>query len=444
MKQEGLNMQRILRSILAVFFALSGLFALAAAASNLYDVTDVKIEGVSVSGGNVVTGLELGDTATVDVVIQGTGNSTTCPNGNLGDCDTDVKVKVWVGGYEHGDVESVSDTFRIEPGVTYKKSLSLNLPADMNVDKDNSFTLYVEVYDSRDSKQSSYQVFLERPRHSLNIVDVVYDSSVTAGQTLDVEVRVENLGEQKEEDVKVEAWLNDVSDATYIDELAAFEEDNEDEESSASAKLAIPVSGDISSGSYDLTVEVTYDNGYETIVDSFSVTVAGTAAKTEPEVTKEAAPAVSVSSTVLNGKEEEPTTFTLSFTNSGKTSQSFRVTVNGVSQWATASVNPASVVMSPGEIKDVAVTLTPLDNTAGQQSFSLSILDGEGVLVKDVGMTMAVSDDGDGLLSDTGSWLKVGFVILLVIIIIVGLIVAFRKFGDDDEPLEPKEGKTYY
>jgi len=41
--------------------------------------------------------------------------------------------------------------------------------------------------------------------------------------------------------------------------------------------------------------------------------------------------------------------------------------------------------------------------------------------------------------------MKLAFVGLVVLLVIVGLFVAFRKLKEDEEyPLEPKDGQTYY
>ena len=94
------------------------------------------------------------------------------------------------------------------------------------------------------------------------------------------------------------------------------------------------------------------------------------------------------------------------------------------------------------------MTVTPDSEADGDYSFTLQILDDDGELVEEIEMSMSVSElSSNSACEDTGSALKLGFIILLVLIIIIGLIVAFRKLGDDDDDddlLEPKEGKTYY
>lgn len=440
-------------SILGVLLiGLLGLTAFASADSDLYDITQVKVNDITMTS-DTVSDVQLQDATSVDVYLEGTGNSSTCPSGDVNDCAVDnVQVKVWIGGYEYGDIEATSSEFTVEPGVSYKKTLTLDIPKDLNVKDNNDYTLYVEVYDSKDSERQSYDLYAERPEHNLNIIDTLYDATVNAGDRTPVEVRVENLGQTKEEDIKVEATLGDLTTgADYINELAAKEIDNADEESSDSGKIVLTIPKDAVTGYYDLNIKVTYNRGYDTATATYRVWVNGVDAPASDSSSGSSSGSsngkttISLSTTSLDGKEGDPTSFDLTFTNTGTESQTYMVTVNGEDQWASSEVSPSSIIVGPGESQQVAVTVTPKDGSAGTQDFSLQILNADGSLVKDVSMSMSV-DSNSSFFGNTSSALKVGFIIVIVLIIIIGLIVAFRKLKDDDDedPLEPKDGKTYY
>lgn len=419
-------------SAVLLLLALSSMSAIASAAS--FSVSEVKIDGVTATEEGDSVDVQVGETLDVDVVVEGTGDAEG------------VRVKAWIGGYEHGDVEAVSKTFDVESGVSYKKSLDLELPSDLDVGEGDKYTLYVEVYNGDDSEKKEYNLFVERPRHAIQVLDVVYDSSVNAGDDLPVEVRLKNVGESKEEDIKVQVSLNGKSEAVYVDELAAFEDDSEDEEDSTSATVTVTVSADLASGDYDLTVTVTYDDGHETVEDVSTVSVNGAETAAE-ETTEEADVTLSVSSSSLSGEAGDATSFALTFANTGTDAVTYTVSVAGVDQWATTSVSPSVVVVESGETKDVTVTLTPKSDASGNYDFTVNVLDADGELAQEVTMKMSV-DQASSLLDDTSSLLKLGFVVVLVVVIVVGLVVAFRKLGDgddgDDELLEPKDGKTYY
>ena len=428
---------------------LLGLTAFASADSELYDITQVKVSDITMSS-STISDVELSDTTKVDVYLEGTGNSSTCPSADITDCNTDVKVKVWIGGYEYDDIESTSSEFTIEPGVSFKKTLYLDIPNDLDVEESNDYTLYVEVYDSSDSERESYDLYAERQRHSLDILDVIYDSSVDAGDTTSIEIRVKNRGDAKEEDVKVTATLENLDSASaYINELAAYESGSNDneEESSDSTKISLDIPEETESAYYDLNVIVSYNEGHDTEQETYRVWVNGveSSSSSSSRGNSQGKTTISLSSTSLEGKEGQASSFDVTFTNTGTESQTYMVTVNGEDQWASSSSSPSSVLVGAGESQKVTVTVTPNDDATGNQAFSLQILNADASLVKDISMSMSVNDSSS-FFSDTSSMLKVGFIILIVLIIIIGLIIAFRKLKDDDDedPLEPKEGKTYY
>ena len=443
---------RMLGLVLVLLLGLLSLSALASADSDFYEIVEVEVDGITVYDeyGSSTTSVEveLDDSLEVEVQIEGIADEEVCG----GDCEVDVKVKVWLGGYEYDDIEETSSTFDIEPGVTYTKTITLELPDDLDVEDDNYYTLYVEVYDDEDSDRVTADLYTERPRHSLDLVDVVYDSSVDAGETMDVEVRVENLGESKEEDIKVEVSLGDDTAVEYLDELASYEEDNEDEESSESVDLLLNLDDDLESGDYDLTVTVTYNRGHDVLEEVFSVSVDGEEASTTTEeieetTTEEVSEAdvtVSLSSTSTDAVASVESSYSLTFVNDGGSSETYSVSVNGIAQWASSEVSPSVVVVNAGATEEVVVSITPDSDASGDYSYTLTILDGDDSLVQELEMSMVV--ESNSMFGTTGSALKVAFVILIVLIIIVGLIVAFRKLGDDedDDPLEPREGQTYY
>ncbi len=432
---------------LVLLIVLLSLSVLVSADSDLYDITKVEVNGVEMSiGGTTTTQVELDDTTEIEVYLEGTGNSTTCTSG-IDDCVVEVRVKAWIGGYEYDDIESSSSLFDIEPGVSYKKTLSLDIPEDLDVE-DNDYTLYVEVYDDEDSEREDFDLFAERANHNLNIVDVIYDTFVDVGETTTIEVRVENLGESKEEDIKVEVSLNGDSSVDYINELAAFEENNKDEESSDSATVVLNINDVPECGYYDLNVKITYNRGHDTLEETYKVWIECDDSLEEEENGEESGKAItgiSVSSSDIEGTAGEETSLTLTFTNTGTGSETYSVNVNGEEQWADSDATPESVTVAAGESQEITVTITPDEDASGDYEFTLQILNADNELQEEVDMELSVEEE-KGWFGDTNSMLKAGFIILIVLIIIIGLIVAFRKLKDDDDEdgLEPKEGQTYY
>ncbi|MEM4244989.1 MAG: hypothetical protein QXR60_02170, partial [Candidatus Nanoarchaeia archaeon] len=224
----------------------------------------------------------------------------------------DVRVKVWIGGYEYDDVKAVSKIFDIENGVSYKKTLYLEIPEDIDINDNggmDTYKLKVEVYNDDYSYEESYTLRIKEQRHKLAILDVILrpGSTVQAGQALFATVRVENLGDKKEEDIRVTVSIPElgISQRTYIDELTAHEEDNEDEESSMSSEeIYLRIPADAKTGFYTVNVDVEYSRGHEKESVTGKIYVQGTAAEEEqPEKEKTVIGTDATTKVVKQGEE---------------------------------------------------------------------------------------------------------------------------------------------
>jgi hypothetical protein len=441
---------KFLAVVMILLLGLISFATLVSATSDNYEIQGAYMDGVRLSvNQDTAISAELGDELQIQVDFDGE---------ETGEYVDDVRFKAWIGGYEYGDIEATSGPFDVEPNVTYVKSVDLELPEDLEVcfyDNDENddyedctFTLYVEVYDDDDSERAEYTFFLERPRHYVTVLDVIVENDVEAGELAKVEVRLENLGESKEEDIKVTLSIDelDVTESGYIDELAAPEEDNEDEESSDSIFLYLETPDDAVEGYYDLALDVSYDRGHESIEETHSIFIEGTEEVEEETETVEEEEEevedvdVSVLSSDVDAVVGERAAYTVTFTNPNEDSEVFTIDVLGEDQWGTVEVEPSVVLVKGNDVEEVTVYVTP--NEAGDYIFTLQILDDEDNLVieEDVELTATASNNG------TATWLKVLFIVIVVIIIIIILVVAFRRSGsdDDDLDLDGKDGETYY
>src|SRR3989344_354402 len=108
-----------------------------------FAITNVKVSGVVASTSRAVF-VERGTRVPVEVFV-------TCTD----DIAYDTRVRVYIGGYEYGNVEETSEIFEVEPGVDYPaKVLYLNVPEDLEASDD--YTLNVEVYDDDNSVRKTY------------------------------------------------------------------------------------------------------------------------------------------------------------------------------------------------------------------------------------------------------------------------------------------------
>ena len=250
---------KLLALLMLVVSVLSIVPAMADSGIDNSGSIDYQIENIGVAGQTYTNTVyvERGSSVPVEVYLTGTGNTT------------DVQIRVWLGGYEYDNVYETSEMFDVEDGVSYKKTLNLELPEDLNAEQE--YTLYVEVFDDVDSVTAYSTIMVSAQRHLVSIQDVLVEDA-EAGDYVSVTVRLENMGDHKEEDIKVTVSNSelDLETSTYLDELTENEIDNEDEESSGDVTLTFQVSEDAEEGNYDLTILVAYNEGTDTVEETVS------------------------------------------------------------------------------------------------------------------------------------------------------------------------------
>lgn len=173
----------------------------------------------------------------------------------------DVEVEVFVSGFEHNNDLRLSDhvgPFDMDANVTYRKNLQITFP---DLVEEDDYKVRVVVTDRNGQEVvRNYNIKIDVPRHELKIVDAMFSPSrsVQAGQALLTIVRVENFGEQDEDDVKVVASIPalGVSATDYIEEIEA-----EDEEETEELYLKLPKCAE--PGKYDMVITVTYNDGFD-------------------------------------------------------------------------------------------------------------------------------------------------------------------------------------
>ncbi len=396
-----------------------------------FEIIKVKVDGVTVyeDGGFVDEGslvnLERDGNFDVDVFVKGLNNSD------------DVRVKAWLGGYEYGDVEDKSGIFDVTAGVIYRKGLRLSIPDDIDASED--YTLHVEAYSDEESDRKSFGTWIKETRHSLKIQDVIVrpGNSVDAGSPLFVTVRVENLGDKKEEDIKVSVSIPGLGLSTrdYIDELAAHEVANEDEEDSESSdELFLRIPKDAADGDYTLKVNVEYDRGHGFVSFEDVISVRGV-----DEEKEEGKSLVVVDNAALSASQGEEVSYKLTVLNGGEEAQIYSVDVSGEKLFASSSVDPSFILVQGGESGSLFVNLKAREDASqGVKSFVVKVKEGDTV-ISEVTLNLEIAGKA-GL--DTGNVLVLGFVVLIVILIILGIVLLFTRGGEPEEP--GVEGQTYY
>ena len=409
-----------------ISFAIFTLMLLSAFTANVHAV-DFSIEKVEVddivAGSNPIS-VERESTIDVEVQLKGTGRSDN------------VRVKAWIGGYEFGSIREESEIFDIEPDVVYKKTISLEIPED--IDANDDYTLHVEVFDDDNSFEQKFLLRVDEIRHRVNVLDVLLrpGNNVKAGEPLFITARLENLGAKKEDDIKVIASIPElgISTATFIDELTNDEEDNEDEESSMSSdELFLRIPENAKTGIYNLKVDVEYNRGRSILTDTLQVAVTGVSAAEKEAV-------VDVDALTKSLEVGGSTTYVVTVQNFGE-SKTFKVEIEGEQLFADSSISPKTFTLADQESKDVKVTLTPKsDAESGLKDFTVKVWS-EDKLVEELSLQANVVEKAQDNADTRDVWV-IGFIVLVIILIVLGLIMAFQRMRKPEEPGD--EGTSYY
>ncbi len=420
-------------SVLLVLFLLLGT-SVKSLDSGSYTIEKVKLDSTDISNNDVVY-VERGTTSTVEVWVKGNASAE------------DVKIKAWIGGYEYGDIQDTSDLFDVNPGVTYKKTLKLEIPADFEMNNDRD-TLHVEVYDSDNSIEYEYYVNINEVRHALNIMDVNVNPGLTveAGKNVFGTVRVENLGDKIERDIQVQMNIPELglSTKTFIDRLVdqttLDENDNDNDKVSASSdELFLKIPANTPAGTYTLNFLVTYNRGHTTEKKTYVLTVTG---GSDTGITGSDTLSINVDTTAQTVQPGKGAVFKIMVTNLDNKAMTFTTDVAGVSSWGASRSDPATVTVAPDNSGEMFVYVSANENAqASTNPITLTVKSGNNI-IKQIPVTVRVDGSSGGTtFTSLRSGLEIGFIVLLIVLVILGLILAARKLGGKDEE---EGGKTYY
>ena len=409
-------------SILALF--LLGIMSVAVSAINIDPSSvEVKINGekVAANGGDTLD-IQRGQNVEVKVRFKATGN------------DSNIELHAFIAGYEYGDRETLADqthVFDIESGVTYTETLNLKLPD--RLDK-QMYRLRLFFADNDDPiTMSDYYLKVSTERHQITIKDVVLspENSVAAGRALIGVVRVQNTGDKDEESVKVKMSIPELGVAAtdYIDQIDA-------EETKTTEELYIRIPTCATAGTYQVIVEVSFDEGYETVTAKETITVTegdacGISPKQGIKVT------VPASTQPVNAGEQ--VLFPITIQNLGKDSKQVTVTAQAGSAM-TVSISEPVVILNGEETKVVIVQARAAKDAAGEQVITLKV--GAGDNTQDITLRASVSETSNTW-DKVKKGLEVGLVILVVLLVILGLIIGFNRLKGSEDESEDK-AQTYY
>lgn len=358
------------------------------------------------------------------------------------DVSEDIQITALITGYKHSNVNPILDSttvFDVKGDRRYIKNLDFNIPDDI---KAGSYKLRLLVSNKYGYTQTfEYNLDISLSSELVTIRDVILspNSNVNAGTYLIGTVRVKNAGDNTQDGVKVKLAIPElgVEGVDYIEEL-------ESEESKTTEEIALRIPVCSYEGEYDVVVTVYYNDLYESITESRTITViASDACEIDDGSEPVEKTIVSVSTVENTAKVGEKAFFPITVVNTGKNTKTVSLQVSGA-DWATVEISPSNIMLVKGEETSVAtVYVAPKEDTeAGQSMLSLDVMV-DGVLSQQVPLTVNVeeAESGDTATSLKGA-LEIAIVVLVIVLVVIGLILAFKKIRKDED--NDEESQTYY
>lgn len=386
-----------------------------------------NVMAISLSDFSVeINGRELSDTSSSE--IRNILKDNTMDVDVIMTPSSDVKDVVIEGVLRGHDsnvkIEDMTDYFDMKQNVEYQKTLKLKLPANMDADL---YRLRLRIDDrASETYEKDYYLNIDTVRNGITVKDVMFSQAIG---TLVTNVRVENIGQKDQDNVKVKVSipkLSDIEPVTYIDTLNA-----NDETTTEDMYMEIPDC--VKAGKYDGTVTVEYKDGEETTTKDFVVDIKS--ANCDVKSDKVILGANKESAEITAG---ESVAFPITVTNTGDKKT---VTITSdVNDWADVEFTPSNVIVLDKDDSQLvyAYVTAKTGASAGDHLLNIKVeADGKALSTKTIKAT--VTKKG----FDLTTGLTYALIVLVGLLVIIGLIVGFNRLKGDDD-FDEDMGQTYY
>ncbi|MEM4244945.1 MAG: putative S-layer protein [Candidatus Nanoarchaeia archaeon] len=347
---------------------------------------------------------------------------------NNADDDLDIVVTAFLYDVDDGDnVEEVdSDTINIDEDDTETFEFDLIVPED--VDDSHEFRLYVKAYeDGNEDEQcseASVKIDIKREKNDVIVKNIrINPSTAKVGDTVSIEVTVQNIGSRDQKDVTVKV-LNSELGLDLISKSFGVEKFDKDDTQIERFTFKIPEG--VESGTYDIEAIVTF--GSRTASSFAPMKVEAPALPPEPFAMIEVA---NVPTTLEAGKAFD---MSVKVTNTGQASERFTVEVSNLASWADA-VQSQTITLGAGKTGTLFFTIQTKATATGSQSASVSVLSGNEVLdsqtisvnLQEAGAVEGQGIDFGNLFSGTTLWIIADIILVIIAIIFIRMLFRSRK-----------------
>jgi uncharacterized membrane protein len=374
------------------------------------------------------------------------GNTITI-NTNLftGDFSGDVEIEAEVtGDGVEDDIEDEIEKFDVDSYMNYQNSLTLELPDDLDVLENYTLTIFAE---GNDTTTATFTYDLDvQMSNTLEVYDLVISPGldIEAGQTIAANIGVKNLGTDEQEDVRVYMKVPALGLSTMTTLFDLFSESDYDADDDDNYKvhraLELQIPSNVEAGNYELVFEVVYEDGDEVVTETRTLVVNGGSVTTDDVV-------ISVDVTSQDIVQGRGAVYKILFANVGSNTAAYTIELSDVSAWGTVRADPLTLTVSPDNNGEAYIFVSTLEGAQlGANTFTVKVLSGDSV-VKEFDLVANVIES-----SSLSGWdevrlgLEIGFAVLLVILVVLGIVLVAKRLGKGEDGEEPliEEGQSYY
>ncbi|MBS3172674.1 hypothetical protein J4438_03820 [Candidatus Woesearchaeota archaeon] len=424
-------MKKNIKIVTTLMLLLITLFTSAyavSAADEQFEITKVTIEDVEFEGSDLIDGVyapvHLGEKLDIKVEWEG-----------ISDFSIETDAEITVDGDALKD-DVTSDEFQIYDNWHGSETISVEIDNDEDLLEDDMHLLEITLeLDNGEERTVTIELDVSRSRNEVQIYDVNFGRGLQteAGKLLTASVGVSNEGNEDEEDIYVVMSIPELGLMTRSDRFDLVTQDFEDSDdaddddySKLHKELSLDVPASTKSGVYDLHFEVFYNDGDDKDEQVYSLVV-GAGSIEDSEISID-----TTSQTVEAGKA---IVYKITF---GNENVDYNVKVTGL-DFGTYEVR---------EENDVAYVFvsTKEDAKEGSYDFEISVEAGNEELKTFDVTTNVVKAETNVNYSDVRQGLEIGFAVLLIILVILGIVLIAKRLGKGNEVEEPAvdEDQTYY
>ena len=336
---------------------------------------------------------------------------------------SNVRVKAELEG-EKVDVSDRTNSFDVEAGKKYVKTLTLKVPYELKDEVSSDLDLGIKIWNGDfETEIEDITLRVQRPSFNADIKSITVSKTIEAGETFPVDIVLKNIGYNDLDDLYVRVSLSalGIEKTSYFGDLVAIEEntDDDDDTDTISGRIYLKVPFDANKGIYTLTVEVTNEDTTVSAVEQILI---------ENDFSNNVI-ATTFRKTAMVG---ENAVYNLLVVNPTDKLKVYRI-VSESSGSLNSEVDEAVVAVPAGSSKTVKITASA--DSEGEHNFNVDVFSGE-ELVDTV--TFVLNVEGNQITSPI-----IVLTIVLAIIFLVLLVVLIVLLGKRPEKSE-EFGESYY